>query len=125
MIPLIAGDEAAIILCEDNSVWVFGKGHLGFSTSCDEIYSPIPIMISPAFFNHGDIIRVRAGIGCFGVVTASGDLYTWGKNGLNIGVGENRVQPFPFRVPIVTKVFDVSFGFDHMIVQHVHSYQCV
>ena len=116
-IELRAGTEAGIVLTEFGQVYTFGKGFLGFSTSDrNELYSPIPISINPAFFNFRKIVQVYAGDGSFGARTDEGDVYVWGRDGLHIGLGERRIQPFPVRLPLLNFITDCSFGHDHTLL---------
>ena len=51
---------------------------------------------------------MKAGDNCFGVISNTGEVYTWGEDGIKIGLGTKRSQPVPFRVPIIAKCIDLG-----------------
>ena len=51
---------------------------------------------------------MKAGDNCFGVISNTGEVYTWGEDGMKIGLGIKQSQPIPFRVPIIAKCIDLG-----------------
>lgn len=58
---------------------------------------------------------MAAGENCFGVISNTGEVYTWGEDGIKIGLGTKRSQPIPFRVPIITKCIDLGTLFSRKL----------
>ena len=96
-----AGTRAGIILTENNSVYTFGTGLIGFNGEIDDSVSPMPIPIPKEFFGNAKPTAVFAGQDVFAVITDIGELYTWGQsetNSTGLYEIESKVkQPFPWR----------------------------
>jgi len=115
-IQIDLGTTSGIILYKSGKVKTFGKGILGYSFDDHQLSSPSPTEIDSTYFRNHKIIKVVAGDNCFGVISNTGEVYTWGDDGIKIGLGTKRSQPIPFRVPTITKCIDLAFGKDHLII---------
>ena len=76
-------------------------------------WESIHVSVPKDYMEHFDFIDLGAKQGK--MRKFAGDNFG-GKNGLHIGLGEYRVQPFPLRLPILDPIFDWSFGHDHTLL---------
>lgn len=114
-VQICAGNSFSAILDSEHRVWVFGKGNegqMGNGTITDQ---KTPIMVKGAL-EMVEIVRI--GVGAFHclALTASGDLYAWGRN-LRGQLGLNstaKKKLMPEKVQNACPAFvEVRGGWDH------------
>jgi len=115
-----ASGSACFLLNERGEVYSWGYGILGRGP--EELISHTPCLIPPTLvgataFNPDDkVVSLACGAHNAGAVTASGNLFTWGRN-TNACLGQRHrrhSQSFPLQVFLLGKVLKLSCGADHM-----------
>ena len=120
VVQVAAGNEHALVLCENGDVYAFGHnryGQLGTGDMNTVTQKNAPVKIE-ALSGKG-VVKVAAGTNCSYAITADGTLYTWGANFLGqLGDGNAALdnRDIPNAVTISgCKVFDVAGGGAHTV----------
>lgn len=120
IISIVGGDYHNLMLCEDGSLYGWGKGtkgQLGIG-NFDSFFEAVEI-----FGFDSPVVKIAAGGGLRNshsmAITKKGTLYCWGSGGSGqLGTGTTESQTIPTRIPMPSglPVIDAACGWTHSLV---------
>ncbi|GAU88016.1 hypothetical protein RvY_00789 [Ramazzottius varieornatus] len=113
-----SGGTVCGLVNESGEVYVWGFGLLGKGPELTDADRPslLPnsLFAAKEFGEQNPVKTIHCSLVHSAVVTERGDLFMWGSNDSGqIGLGHQKTQYFPLRVPIPSSVRQLSLGVDH------------
>jgi len=117
VVDIACGSACSMVLNDKGEVFVWGFGILG---NCNKVIKcGQPINLNKTLFGSGcnpKVVAIECGVSSLMAINSSGELFAWGGNRFgSLGIGHNRPQFFPMKVPIKEKVCKVACGLDHAL----------
>ncbi|MET3290435.1 UNVERIFIED_CONTAM: uncharacterized protein YjdB/alpha-tubulin suppressor-like RCC1 family protein [Brevibacillus sp. OAP136] len=114
---MAAGKGHSLAVTSDGKVYAWGNnqyGQLGNLANGTKVLTPVEIPV----FADKNVVQLAAGDGFSVALTASGDVYTWGRNDQGqLGLGNTTQTNVPKKVPGLGEVKEIAAGNSHVLAR--------